>query len=443
MTHARLFKGSRLRSGAWLSVALFCALVAGGCVGSGRSSTPAAPSPASATAAASEAPAPTSGPGSGTEAPGVVPQAGAQTGAALFLSSLRMASTGEGWATGWTASGPRIGGILHTGDGGYEWLNVSPPGIDPASIETTEFLDARHAWVVSSTQPGATARPVATRLTILRTDDGGQTWQGSAPLTLSSSGPGWLSFVDAQHGWFLANLGQVAGSMAVELYHTTDGGAHWDSISVTAGNPSQSTRGSLPLECNKTGISFVSTTTGWATGHCTTGGVFFWLTRDGGLSWQSQVLQRAADMPAGIFDNCDCETVPPVFASAQNGVAPVKIFTTQHEAVLYVTQDGGSTWFATPLASNALLRPPDFVDANNGWITDETRIFLTRDGGRTWSPVARLPDLRLLGTLDFVDLRNGWATGGAQVYRTTDGGQTWSPFTPVLAPGVAATTPAP
>jgi photosystem II stability/assembly factor-like uncharacterized protein len=353
-----------------------------------------------------------------------------------------MASTTEGWATGWTASGPRNGGILRTTDAGYEWLNVTPPGIDPTSIETTEFLDANHAWLISSTR-GATARPVPTTVVTMRTTDGGRTWQQGESLHLLSSGPGWLDFIDAQHGWFMANLGQAAGSMAVQVFATTDGGLHWNSVSVTAGNPALSTRGSLPLECNKTGISFVDGTTGWATGHCTTGGVFFWVTHDGGLSWQSQAVKPPSGEAPNLFETCDCETVPPVFASGQNGVAPIKIFTSQHEAVLYVTLDGGRTWAPTQLASDALLRPPNFVGPKDGWVTDETRIFQTRDGGRTWTPVAQLPNLRLLGTLDFVDLQSGWATGGQQLYRTADGGATWAAFTPVLAPGAGIATPIP
>jgi photosystem II stability/assembly factor-like uncharacterized protein len=356
-----------------------------------------------------------------------------------------MVSPNDGWATGWTASGPRNGGILRTGDGGYEWQNVSPPGVDAATIETTDFLDETHSWLVSSTRGGATARPISTTLTLLRTVDGGQTWQQSAPLHLPSGGPGWLNFIDTQHGWFMANMGESAGSMAVTVYRTTDGGGHWDSVSVTAGNPSLSTKGSMPLQCNKTGISFISPTTGWATGHCTTGGVFFEATHDGGLTWQSQSLRPPTDSPANLFETCDCETTPPVFASSSNGVAPIKIFTSQHEAVLYVTQDGGQSWVPSELSSSSLLRPPDFVSATDGWVTDETNIFQTRDGGRTWPAVARLPQLRLLGTLDFVDLHNGWATGGQQVYRTTDGGKTWTPFTPVLAPASpkTATTPPP
>jgi len=354
--------------------------------------------------------------------PGLVPRAGAQP---LVFSDLHMISADEGWGSAWTLD-RSSGGIWRTGDGGLTWRHVTPQALDPTAIETTFFLDARHAWLVASGRSSGTG--------VWLTEDGGGSWTQAAPLQFTSAAPGWLDFSDAQHGWLMANLGASAGSMAVGIYRTTDGGHTWENVSMTSGDPAQSTGDSLPYACNKTGLAFANATTGWATGHCTTGGAFFYVTHDGGATWQSQPLRPPAGSPAALFDDCDCETTPPIFASGQNGVAPVKIFTTGHEAVLYVTQDGGQTWHASQLASTNLLRRPDFVTATDGWVTDEQQIYLTHDAGNTWAPAAGLPSLRLLGTLDFVDLQHGWITGGQQVYRTSNAGRTWQPLTPVPAP---------
>ncbi len=421
-----------------LALAVAFAFALSGCAGSTRPPAVQATATLAAAATPSEpilTPAP-AGPATatGSGAPGVVPEAGSQTGPALALSTLQMVSATSGWATGWTVDRSR-GGVLRTSDGGAEWQIISPRDVDPTRIENSFFLDGTHAWLAVSAGREATAHPISTTLNFLRTVDGGATWQSIAPLHFLSSGPGWLDFIDPQHGWYMANLSQAAGSMAVELYQTTDGGLHWASVSVTAGEPSLSTPGSLPVECNKTGIAFADAETGWATGHCTTGGVFFYVTRDGGRTWRSQSLRPPADAPSDLFATCDCETTPPVFATARDGITPVKIFVSEHEAVLYVTKDGGQTWQPSQLASNRLLRPPVFVSPNDGWVTDEVDLFVTHDGGLTWTTAGHLPDLRLLGTFDFVDLKNGWLTGGVQVYATHDGGVTWQPITPVLAPG--------
>ena len=37
-----------------------------------------------------------------------------------------------------------------------------------------------------------------------------------------------LRFLDEDNGWMIADLGVGAGSNAVAIYQTTDGGARWD-----------------------------------------------------------------------------------------------------------------------------------------------------------------------------------------------------------------------
>ncbi len=253
-----------------------------------------------------------------------VPQAGGPLGPALALSSLRMVSAQAGWATGWTMD-RNAGGILRSTDGGGRWQVVSPPGLDPTRIQSPFFLDASHAWFVTSQGQAIAAKPVHAETTVERTADGGSTWLPSATLQLPNGGPGWLDFIDAQHGWYMANLGESGGSMAVEIFETADSGQNWASVSTTGGALEPSTPGGLPVFCNKTGVSFADLHIGWATAHCTTSGVFFYTTRDGGRTWRDQPLPPPTPDEASLFQSGDCETSPPVVPPGSDGVGVLSL----------------------------------------------------------------------------------------------------------------------
>ncbi|HEX4148832.1 MAG TPA: YCF48-related protein, partial [Pirellulales bacterium] len=120
-------------------------------------------------------------------------------------------------------SGPKSGWlvgdgglILTTADRGRSW---QPPASGPAQMVGTDFdfqaLEVRDAkcWIAGS--PG-------TR--VMYTGDGGQSWQAfatgqNAPLTA-------ISFVDEQHGWAVGELGVIL--------RTSDGGRTWQRQRSTA-----------------------------------------------------------------------------------------------------------------------------------------------------------------------------------------------------------------
>ena len=108
-----------------------------------------------------------------------------------------------------------------------------------------------------------------------------------------------MQFVNAQDGWVLADFGGgAAGSEGVNLFRTTDGGQTW---SLVASAP-----GTLPLQGIKSGMGWISATTGWITGSIANPNVFYlYRTQDGGVSWQQQSLPVAFPRPgnraAGVF----------------------------------------------------------------------------------------------------------------------------------------------
>lgn len=328
----------------------------------------------------------------------------------LSLQAIHMFTVTDGWADG-SVGTEQQRGVFRTADGGKTWLNATPTFEQDGSLASSFFLDLASAWVAAR-MPGPGGGGAQT-VQVFSTADGGQNWAGGLPFSIGGGFPGNLDFVDAQHGWLMVGLGVAAGSEAVALYATDDGGGTWERVMLASGLPEESTPGALPFGCNKSGVGFANASTGWATGFCPGGDPFFFMSQDGGRTWQRQTLPPPAELPAGALSDCQCEVSPPTFTSSQTGYFTVQGFVSAAEAaILYVTQDAGATWQPRILPVNRVLGSPEFVDAQYGWVTDGQTISATQDGGQTWLPVSEAPSPTLQGNLDFISPSNGWATSG-------------------------------
>jgi photosystem II stability/assembly factor-like uncharacterized protein len=256
-----------------------------------------------------------------------------------------------------------------------------------------------------------------------RTTDGGQSWQQSM---VQASSVKQMTFTDAQHGWILSGKEYAAGVAAepVSVLRTADGGQTWQSIS-TALFADTTPPGHLPYGGQKSGIRFLNTTTGWVTGNVTLNNLaWLYITHDGGQSWFQQTLPMPSGVPAAQLS-----ILAPTFFSATDGVLPVRfsdLITGKSVAtVIYTTHDGGTTWQATipvPIA----LEASSFLDGQQGWITDGSSLYGTSDGGQHWTK--RIPggSFTNVTQLDFVSSTLGWALNGQGLLKTIDGGQTWA-----------------
>ncbi len=197
------------------------------------------------------------------------------------------------------------------------------------------------------------------------------------------SGPLWkqpLQFVDPTTGRMLADRGVGAGSNAVEMYQTQDGGLTWSS--VFHNDPTQpGSSDSLPLSGNKNGMTFTDPTTGWVTGtRPVDGDVYLFVTHDGGSSWTQQTIP----LPAG-YEQYQYMPQAPVFFG-NHGFLPLIIYlSNQTELTFYTSQDGGATWLGDPQDANRVVAPGrfSFGDATHAWCWDGGQnLYFTTDGAR-------------------------------------------------------------
>ncbi len=373
--------------------------------------------------------------------PTPLPSPPAEAQMPLELTAIRMMTRSEGWATGEAVqegaeSGfpPAIGQLFQTSDGGSSWQVASPQNVAPRAVSAVYFLDLANAWLAASTPISTTGGGISTTITTYSTGDGGQTWRPGTPFIVGGGGPGSFSFVDPQHGWLLVSLGGAAGSEAVEILKTENGGQTWQPVSLTSGQSGQPVTGTLPFGCDKTGIAFADTSTGWAAGSCPGGSLFLYVTHDGGQTWQPQPLSPPPGYAADLFSSCQCAVNPPIFVSPRDGVFALNIYEANQGTYLYVTSDGGANWTARELPVSQLLGEPDFWSPEDGVVTDGQQLYLTGDGGQSWAQVGPLPisGTNLVGGLNFIDIDNGWLTDGHSLYVTHDGSQTWTSVAPLV-----------
>ena len=294
--------------------------------------------------------------------------------------------------------------VLVSDDAG-DFVDVTPAHQPTEYIDDAFFVDHDRGWVSFTDSGAATAR-------LLRTDDGGHTWEPVTASMLRHHSAGsrvWLFFLDRRIGW---SVSYAASAPAGGIRRTSDGGITW----------SEYTR--LPEPGT---IRFLSSAHGWLAGYSVYGDFGrLYETFDGGVTWR----QRTVPPPAGASVD-DLEYRLPTF-DRSHGVLPVAV---GHDRLtFYATSNGGETWQeATTVAPADSRKMSVAVVSRTVWWAvdaDGRKTWVTTDGGQTWT--TRHP-AGLRGTivqLDAKDDRTAWASafdgaGPTQLYGTSDGGENW------------------
>src|SRR5258707_952381 len=385
--------------------------------------------------------------GSRSSAPSGRPAApGAQ--AAIWLDSLQMTSASTGWALRWTQS-PAVADAGHlaparTTDGARAWTSVTPPAArallaTPDAAVVVQALDGERDWLAVTA--AAMSSPAVHLTEVFTTFNGGRTWTESAPLKVTGYAH-FLGVAGPEHGWLLMADGGAMGQEPVQLYRTSDAGLRWSPVAETP----QTGTGSngLPVTCDKAGLVFATASAGWLSGACFFLSGALLVSRDGGVTWASQVLPVAASSCSAY----GCEVSGPRFAGRTGFLV---IDRSAGAPYFLVSQDLAVTWRSEPLPSGAGQDPRIqffsplsgmLVSAGPQQVTGHV-FYTTANAGRTWTAVPQGRSFTQLGTsFDFVSARTGfaWAPGAdakgsspPAIYLTTDSGRTWVSLTQRLA----------
>lgn len=343
-----------------------------------------------------------------------------------------MVDVDQGWGIG-GAKPDSADHILRTTDGGQTWQDVTPP--EPRPEEGQEktaigaFLDAETGWVLYAYRQFH----IIPSAIVWSTQDGGDTWIPSAPLAIGQLfeffNPSNLTFIDRQHGWVMVHAGAGMMHDYMSLYRTVDGGRTWNQVVEAGGDQIQ--------VCPKTGMAFADSDHGWITRDCggVMDGAFVDVTVDGGRNWNSVPLPVPSSEPH-LFDPgaAACGVSSPWLFSPEQGALAVRCVTGPSTAdvhpYLYWTSDSGTTWKANRYPGGDLR----FFDQQTALGLSRT-ISLSRDGGSTWT---RVKTVNWDGQFSFVDTDSGWAVardqGQVALVKTVDGGRTWQEINPAIAP---------
>jgi photosystem II stability/assembly factor-like uncharacterized protein len=356
------------------------------------------------------------------------------------VTNLHMFTSTTGWA-----QRQSDGAILRTTQGVQRW-RLTSPSIATQTVIAAAFIDSETARILTTTASlGVDEGAIA--LHSWATNNGGASWsEGGGFSAFASAGepPDSLDFVDPDHGWFSVTGLAAAGSSAIYIYRTVDGGQEWAEVEATVFMPTGA-NGDISIGCDKNPASFINPSTGWVTAQCNGGEAFLSVTNDGGLTWRTQSLGVSRSQ-ASIFGYT---TDPPQFVSGSVGFMPgFAGGPPAARATMFVTTNGGASWSARESPDY----DPDafeFINADDGWLlisgsitaaTSETNLWVTDNAGRTWTNLHT--NANLVGfSLDFVSAQLGWADTALPapnppavgLMQTTDGGRTWSPVATTIA----------
>jgi hypothetical protein len=354
------------------------------------------------------------------------------------FSAVDMIDLETGWGIGGDAANLEANHVFRTLDGGFNWIDVTPPEIvDPARTDSIvakgAFWDSETAWVVYY-ENGHDIRPAS--LTVWGTTDGGAQWTAVGILDLDD----WNSavrisdvfFINAKTGWVFLHPEDENGADRIALFQTTDAGITWNlMVDPTIESEIQ--------ECEKTGILFTGPWDGWLTGDCHAEkpGVFLYQTFDGGKEWVEALLPNPPS-PAGLLtsDAFACRIYPPVFFSHGSnlmmGVECTPADDGKLVALIYSSQlNAGGNWHAMayPGGELAIRGAGDGrvfrTEVSSGLAVGED-VYMYSDAVGDWE---KLSATAWRGPMDFVDWNRGWmaASDGEsrQLMVTFNGGRTW------------------
>ena len=284
------------------------------------------------------------------------------TGVSARLRGVSAVNDRVAWASGTN------GTVIRTIDGGGTWQTLTVPDAGKLDFRDIDAVDERTAFVLSI-GPGEQSR-------IYKTSDAGATWTeqfvNRDPMAFFDA----MAFWDAKRG--IAVSDSVDGQFVILT--TTDGGATWTRVPAAALPPALPNEGFFAA--SGTNVAVLAPNHVWiGTGAAASSRVL--RSKDGGRTWALAQTPLASGPSAGIFSIA--------FADATHGIVvggDYKAESLAHDNAA-VTSDGGATWTLVKglsgFRSVAAYKPGD---TSTVVAVGPSGSDFSTDRGKTWSPIA-------------------------------------------------------
>jgi photosystem II stability/assembly factor-like uncharacterized protein len=298
------------------------------------------------------------------------------TGSVTDLRGLAAMSQTVVWASG-------DGTVLRTVDGGQSWQNVSPPGAAGLSFWDIEAFDSDNAVILAS---GTDAR-------IYRTQDGGASWTQTFQNTDHHAFYAAIAFSDPLRGLALSH--PVGGKF--RILRTADGGQSWQLVPPTGMPPAPPNE--VAFAAAGSAMVSLGQDTWFGTGNEHACRVFH--SHDGGTTWSVATTPVQGGHDRGIFSLAFRDSSVGLAVGGDNK----KVDTAVDAAAR--TVDGGQTWTLVSPEAPAGFR------VGSAWLGDTalavglTGSDVSTDGGQTWT----LFDTGSIVHVDCTQDGTCWASG--------------------------------
>lgn len=346
-----------------------------------------------------------------------------QAGTEVTIHEIHMIGESFGWSV--TSVDPGVDHILRTSDGGYTWQDVTPPQPvdDPESRlrVSTAFEDKNTAWAAYRNSD-----------LVWATQDGGVTWH-AVQLEFETRLGSLLTSLNKDHAWMFQFLDAGMHKLYSALYRTSDSGLSWTKLLDPYTDSSIQS-------FDKTGVQFIDSQYGWFTED--SGGVAMYvdlnITQDGGQTWETQRMPPPPSKPE-IFSNCYCAMFNPFLTSAQQGAAQLtcRCHEDSQEVIysyLYKTSNGGISWeiMEAPTGDLYFINEQVVYSLHRDY-SPNREIYRSEDGGASWVEVKTV---FWKGQFSFINRDTAWVVAydweddEYALVKTTDGCNTFEIIMP-------------
>jgi len=290
------------------------------------------------------------------------------TNASININRLHFVDWNTGWMIGEIPGKEKDAPqtvLLSTINGGRTWIRQALP-----DLVGFYFVDAKTGWAVGY------------NATLLKTTDGGVTWQNYAdlekliglPVESGTYNFGFcdVQFMDANQGWAIGNFYGRAKNHLGGLFVTSDGGATWKRLPLTVQTQHSSNRLTPGLLHT---VHFSDASNGQVTGEMNDGEAryFFVLTtKDGGKTWQQQRSLTSSAHRTQFVSAAQGWTSAVVPRRDEEGE-------TVYDTSFMRTENGGASWLTDFTARGNQIRGLFFLSPAKGWAVGDRGIILRYD----------------------------------------------------------------